>query len=267
MDFSERGEYLRKAVSILVELSAAHPNTPNYRHLLARCYRELRSDQSDPFVEPTSDPAARAVEILEQLVGDYPGVPEYRFDLSETYASLDRPRTPGAADSQNVERHMRAALRIMEELAAERPNVPDYVLSLARMYHQLDNVLRRAGRREEAEKSVRRAVTLQSSLTRRFPEVGPYAVGQALYQISLAELLFRQGRFKETRELLESSVTILEGKACQELEQGYILDLSERGNRLLSDVLRCLDERGLADDAAERANESRRSRRDWRGLP
>jgi hypothetical protein len=143
MDSRERAEHTRRAISILTELIAAHPDTPSYQHLLASCYRELRPDRPGPFVEPASDPRTQAVEILEQLVADYPGVPDYRFDLGETYA------------------------------------------------------------------------------------------------------------------------IILEGEVCQALGHGYVFDLSERGYRLLSNVLSRLGEHEFADDARERAGESRRARQRW----
>ena len=258
-----RGEYLRRAISILRELQAAYPNTPCYRHLLALCYRESGSDEAFPFFEPASDPRAQAVDVLEQLVRDFPDVPEYRYELGETYSTLNEGDGLTAFDSSGGEQHMQAALHIMEALVAERPNVPLYRFSLARMHHKMGNELLWAGRQWEARESFRQAIALQSTLVHRSPDVASYAVAQVVYQLSLAELLFEQERLSEARELLESSVEILDSEGCQALRHGYVYDLSERGCRLLSEVLRCLGEDSLATEATERAIISQQMWRDW----
>lgn len=262
-DHREREENLRIAIAILTELRASHPEVPNYKYLLARCYRELRPTRPETIEAKQQDPKAKAVEILEELVQAFPNIPQYRFELSETYATLDgRRRGHGRRSFREQTQSLQAALRIMEELATERPNAPDYTLSLARMHHKLGDVLRRRGDSKKAEHNLRRAIQHQSSLTRRFPKVGPYAVGLAVYQHSLAKFLSHRDDLNEARKLLESSVTILDSDVCRELGQHYVLELSERSYRLLSDVLRRLGEHELADDSAKRADEAYRSRRD-----
>ncbi|MCG8409044.1 MAG: serine/threonine-protein kinase [Phycisphaerales bacterium] len=261
-DRREREENLRLAIAILTELRTAHPEVPSYRYLLARCYRELRPPRPDSIHSTPSDPRAQAAEILEELVQAFPTVPQYRFELSETYATLDKKRRSASHGPPERTQHLQAAIRIMEELATERPNAPDYTLSLARMHNKLGHALKRGRSRKEAERNFRQAIALQTSLARRFPKVGPYAVGLAVYQISLAELLSRDGKLAEARRLLESCVTALESDACRELEQHYVFDLSERSHRLLSEILRRMDEHELADNAARRADEARRSKKD-----
>ena len=78
----------QKAIDLLERLVAEHPAVPDYRHLLARCYREAPSGWTGR-VRQSDDAVSRAAQILEKLVEEQPDVPDYRYDLSETYAMLD----------------------------------------------------------------------------------------------------------------------------------------------------------------------------------
>jgi tetratricopeptide (TPR) repeat protein len=209
-------ENLEKAIVLLEGLTAENPRVPDYRHLLALCYREM-----PPPRDPAGQPAAsrtpdKATAILQKLVEDFPEVPDYRYDLSETYAKVDPGNLyfhsgPSAtAFPQRDFDSLQKALEISESLVADHPNVPNYAASQAGIRMDLARILRNLGRLDEAEALLRKGKALQHLLVERYPEVTSYKVGKAMVDSSLAKVLRQRKELPEARSLLEDSVSLLE---------------------------------------------------------
>ena len=239
---SEEDRNLDTAIFLFRELAAQYPANPNYRYMLALCYRDR--DKS----------LGRATEILEQLVRDFPNVPDYRYDLSETYAMPGPPPPPGQT-SAALEDRLRKGLAISEKLAAEYPHVPSYMASEAQIYHKLAEVLRRERQLDEAERCGRKAIALQVSLVSEFPAVPSYQVWLAAFRNSLAELLARAGKLPEARSLLEETITTLTGLLDKNPDMGFIHGMLAKGYRDLASMLRQSGEQEQAAKAERKAEE------------
>lgn len=260
---------MHKAIALLEELIAERPTVPDYRHLLARCYRDMHPGFFIFSRRAALEANNKAIEILERLVGDFPDVPDYRYDLSQTYAEPPPPQQgPFVTEDVNAlaEERFRRALKISKELVAEHPNIPEYTASQADIHRKLAGVLQRAGRREDAEASLRESVRLQSLLAQRFPDVAPYTIQLARLESSLARML-REGRqADEARALLESSVARLEQLLAADPQSGHLLGTLAWHYMELASLLRGTDESEAAADAQRRAGELRqKARRGHRG--
>ncbi|MBN1344732.1 MAG: serine/threonine protein kinase [Phycisphaerae bacterium] len=252
----ERSENLDKAISLLKELVSEYPSMPDYRHLLALCYREIPFGRPGPDLEAFRDAVNQATEILEGLVRDFPDVPEYRYDLAEIYAMPGGPKASSFEDLLRVgEQRLRTALDISEKLVAERPNIPDYQTSLVRTHHKLAEILRRTGKLDEAEKLLRTALDIQTSLAKRFPDVPSYQAWVALLQESLAGVLKDEGKLAESRALVDSAITQATELSKRRPEMRFMHGLLAHCHMTLAEVLRLGGEKELADKAEAQARQ------------
>jgi serine/threonine protein kinase len=247
---SEESEInLEKAISILERLVAEHPAAPDYRLLLAQCYREAASQQSDRRPKSAEDATGKAVEILRKLVEEYPDVPDYRYDLSETYAWL------GAEGRQSRE-ILENALALSEELVAEHPNIPDYAASQVHLHIRLAELLwdRDPG---ATEVHLRRALDLQSALVRRFPGNVYYGFGVVMIREATVARLTERGQWVEARKMLEGSIVLL--KQLQQIDSQPGLARAVRAHHYwnLADVLHHLGDDPAAAEAMRQAEELR----------
>ena len=172
---------------------------PDYRHLLARCYREIPPLRFFLGLPPAPEAASRALEIMQKLVDEFPDVPDYRYDLSETYAMLAF--SPDAADKAAAQRSrelLQKALLISEELVAEHPNLPDYAASQVHIRLALTDALRESDA-AAAEGSLRKALDLQGALVRRFPHISAYKFWLGVIHQSLAGFLQQRGQLSEAQ--------------------------------------------------------------------
>ena len=211
-DMLHAQENMQRAIDLLEELIDEYPSIPEYRHLLAQCYRDMHPPAFIFSRQTALDANNKAIEILEALVRDCPQVADYRYALSQTYADPpppDRNLLLGRDSSALAEKRFRMALKISEELVAEHPNVPEFVASQAEILLKLEFVLRWAGQIEDADGLLRKALDLQSSLARRFPKVLRYQLQTATLELSLARNL-RDRDQPAARSLLESSVARLD---------------------------------------------------------
>jgi tetratricopeptide (TPR) repeat protein len=220
---------MQRAIDLLEGLIDEYPSIPEYRHLLAQCYRD-RHPPAFIFSRQTAlDANNKAIEILEALVRDFPQVADYRYALSQTYADPpppDRSFLLSQDSSALAEKRFRMALEISEELVAEHPNVPEFVASQAEILLKLEFVLRWAGQTEDADGLLRRALDLQSSLARRFPKVLRHQLQTATLELSLARNLRNRGQLAAAHSLLKSSVARLEevtGTGENEWPMGWML--------------------------------------------
>src|SRR5262249_36518100 len=121
---------IQGALRLLEGLVKEYPSVPDYRHLLACCYRDVPPERFAPGPAPGRGFPDRAVEILQQLADDFPDVPDYRYDLSETYARVDigKPASPEAG--QAARDQLERALTLSRKLVADYPGVPHYAAAL-----------------------------------------------------------------------------------------------------------------------------------------
>lgn len=261
----ETEKNLEKAIEILERLIAAHPTTPDYRQLLARCYRELVAPQPDQPMQSV-EAVHKAIAILRRLVQECPDVPDYRYDLSECYAWLGAGPPSFLQSSRQAEvkpsREMiDKALAISDELVAEHPNIPEYAASqvntrvrLADILWEIDPV--------QAEASLRKALEMQSSLARRYSRNFTCQCGVVIIRESLAALLQQHNRLAEARAMLQESIVSLNNLMKTDPTELVIRFVLYHHYTNLADVLhgigdeqaaaeatRQADELGLADDA------------------
>jgi len=256
------------SVALLEGLIAESPRVPDYRHLLALCYRELPAPRPPAGRRADSPARDKATAILEKLVKDFPEVPDFRYDLSETYAMVDlgilrfRSGTSRTDFPQEEADSLQKALEISEALVADHPNVPNYVASQVIIRMKLGELLSFPQRAEEAEAHLRKGKALQSMLVERFPEVSSYKFGKAMVNAALAKVL-RKKSLPEARALLEESVSILESILAgggDARRAGPARGLLAFHLRSLSGVLREQGEDELAAQAKKRAEELRPDR-------
>ena len=251
------------AVEILTELSAAHPEVPDYRHLLALCYRDLPPPLpwSQDHHPSRLDATTEAIEILRQLLNDFPDVPKYRFDLSETYAMAAVPELCPGPDPPGIEeQRLQAALEISEQLVAERPNIPTYVVSQVHIRLRSADSLRRRNQSNAAEEQLQRARTLQVGLARRFPDTPTHQVFVAVIEGALARLLCDCSRFDDARTRFEEAIAVLNELPDDWQRPPYVRDVLVATYTGLAGVHRRLGDHAAAAEASRRAQQYRLER-------
>jgi len=167
-------EYRNSAISILEQLTQENPNAPDYRFLLALCYRPSGFLPTPAWSSTSAQGRQRAIEILEELKSHYPGVADYRYELTATYAWIpvglfpwqQRSAVPPAA-----EQSLRKALDESEWLVDHNPTIPHYACSRALILAKLGTVRWKTGHLQEAEDSFRKALETQSTVIEEFPDL------------------------------------------------------------------------------------------------
>jgi serine/threonine protein kinase len=247
----ERHRYLEQAIVLLKALNREQPENPDYRHLLALCYREILPPPGQDHLNP----ADNAVEILEGLVRDFPQIADYRFDLCETYAAIatTEPGQPRRV-SPIMEQRLRKALTLSQQLTTQHPNVPEYKISQARIYHRLGEVFRTMHQFDDAEKSDRKALEVQTQLAKEFPDVLTYQVWEAAFRNSLADLLLLRDHLAETRAIAETNIAQTSRLLKDHPELWYLHVVLMETHRTLAAALR---RGGQVDLAVKAENEAR----------
>jgi tetratricopeptide (TPR) repeat protein len=182
----------REAIALLEALTEEYPSVPEYRHLLACCYRtEMRGE-------------GRGTKLLRELVRDFPLVPDYRLDLCEALAHPLVRSGAGGPPWANSE-GLQEALKLSSGLVRDYPNVPEYAAAHARLLDRRVWIALREGRIANAERDSREAHTLQSRLVQRYPDIPAYRFWLGLIERTLGECLLRIGQPREALERLLSA--------------------------------------------------------------
>jgi hypothetical protein len=230
-----------------VPLVKEHPNVPEYRHLLARCYRDLMPGPGGRRGE--------AVRLLRELVADFPQVPDYRLDLCETLAQVGRPGGPGGRPGDAQAREwLDEAVRESAALVHEYPTVPEYTAAHCRYLDAVGIRLLRTGRSGDAERVFREAVALQSAIVRQHPKVVVNAVWLGLMERSLGEALAERGELTAARELLEAATSRVEDVYKRDPKLGGLRPFLSMAYRNLADVHDRSDAPALAAVARRKAD-------------
>ncbi len=241
----------RRAIDLLEALRKEHPNVPEYRHLLACCYRD--APPSGPrSVDATTDPG---VQILRQLVKDFRRVPDYRYDLAETLARRSAPGGLSRAELDVAQRQLEEAATTAKELTDEYPTVPLYAASRALIFDRLGDVQEHLSQPDKALPEYQKAVSLQTTLARQHADVLAYDLTLARMQRSLARVQVDRKQLKEARAVLEGTADHLEAVLKKSPTTLSVRSSLGRTQRDLADVLTRLGEKDLATKAQKRADE------------
>jgi serine/threonine protein kinase len=245
-----------RAFELLEELVREFPSVPEYRHLLACCYRDMPPERPGPTREPVNR-IDRGVELLRQLVADFPQVPDYRFDLCETLGRRGPPPGPlSDADAEVKHRErLEEAINLSAEMLAQYPNVPDYRAAHARYLDQLGMNLLRVRRFDEAEKQHRKAVEIQKKLVAQYPGVVAYGLWLGLMERSLGQALGQRGELKEARSRIEAAIERVETLWKKDTRLGGVRPFLGMAYRDLGLVLARSNEPKLAAEARHKAEE------------
>jgi serine/threonine protein kinase len=246
-------DHRAEAIRILEDLRARGPSVPDYRFLLALCYREVPRDRSAFNPREVLAAADHAAAVLSELVKAHPGIPDYRHELVETYAILEVRPWFGRELLVEAEGRFHKALELSEPLVREHPNEPEFALSRSQVYVRLAEAQKRLGKREQAVENYRQALQILERLTQRFSEVGSYRARLAFTQDACAVVLMSLDQWKEARPLLEAVIARWEGAKGPErrMYRGF---LGSRYRRL-ADVLDKLDDKEAATAARKKAEE------------
>jgi eukaryotic-like serine/threonine-protein kinase len=200
-----------KSVALLEGLIREFPLVPEYRHLLACCYRDL-FDRPGWSSKQGGGNLERALDLLRQLVADFPTVPDYRLDLCETLGSAGRPGHPPVETlgEATVEERLQEAIERSSELVGQYPNVPDYTAAHARYLDRLGMRLVKEEKWGEAVPLHRKAVVIQSKLVQQYPDVVAFRLWLSLMERSLGEAVGGQGELQEARTLIEGAIQRVE---------------------------------------------------------
>jgi eukaryotic-like serine/threonine-protein kinase len=241
---------IQQSIAILEDLTREHPKVPEYRHLLACCYRDAPPGRFSPG-PPAEGKPDRAIELLRDLVREYPRVPDYRFDLCETLRRPMRPFGPGSMSKGRI----REAVEIADGLVAQYPNVPLYAAAQAQSHDLLGFALFAERDLPAAVEAHRTAVKLQSELAKQYPDVTAYQFWLSLMERSLARVLAERDDLKEARTRLESAIARLELLRQNDPRSGSTRFWLGEMYRELAGVLRRGGEIILAAQAVRKADE------------
>jgi tetratricopeptide (TPR) repeat protein len=268
------GEHGQRAVVLLEQLVREFPTVPEYRHLLACCYRDVPPERFGRGQPPPSSNRDRAVELLRQLVAEFPKVPDYLFDLCET---LGRPRPPeppgtrpgeprpsgrgeGPIPEQQFRERLEQAIALSAKLVTDYPNIPDYASAHARYLEQYGVTLFLLASSDAAEKQLREAVAVQSRVVKRYPEVVAYGFWMSMMERSLGRVLIERGKWKEARARLESAIDRLEALRKQDPSLRPVRPILGAAYRDLSQALTGAGEKELAAEVFRKSEEFEKDR-------
>lgn len=245
------------AIELLTDLANEYSAHPEYRYLLALCYRDRAHG-------PQSDDSDAAIHLLERLNQQHPTVADYQYELSETYAMTDV-RVLAMWQLDDAEQRLRRALAYAESLCAEHPNIPEYAHGHAHTNLKLGTVLLRNAPRlpgpdrnhhlDEAVEHFRTAVRIQEQLAKQFSNVTSYQIWLAKMYESLAEGLDDSNHPEDARTSVERSIAILEQTHKENPELEFINRSLAQNHDTLADILDRQDDHNGAKAARRRADE------------
>jgi tetratricopeptide (TPR) repeat protein len=169
-----RARHRKSAIRILEELTRENPDAPDYRFLLALCYRPSALPPDPARAAESARDRERAIRILEELAAEHPEVADYRYELIATYAWIHVSLFPWQGRSVfglEAEPSLRKALAESQWLVDHNPTTALYAQSRALILAKLGSLCWRTGRLAEAEDLFGEALRTQESVVARFPEL------------------------------------------------------------------------------------------------
>ncbi len=171
---SAANDHRKAAIGILERLARENPDAPDYRFLLALCYRPPAFLPTTGWQSESASDRRRAIRILEQLKSEYPGVADYRYELTATYAWVPVGLFPWQGRSPvppAVERNLLKALDESEWLVEHNPTIPHYACCRALILAKLGMACWNGGRPAEAKAYFQKAFDVQRGAVARSPDL------------------------------------------------------------------------------------------------
>jgi len=220
----------KRAIRLLEELARENADAPDYRFLLALCYRPS-AVVAEPARGTSREPGrSKALRILEDLKAKYPGLSDYRYELAATYAwvyvGLFPWQGPSVAQPE-AEEGLRKALAETQWLVDHNPTIPLYARCKALILAKLATVCRSGRRLAEAEDLFQEALQTQEAVVAQFPDLPSH-----------------------DRVLLEF-VRLRLGEVCDQRGGSGDVDASRRSRELLATCVRNLTELAGRPELAE----------------
>lgn len=247
-------EASQRAIALLKGLVQEHGSVPEYRHLLACCYRDAPPDRSAGGPPVFGIHTEEALRLLRQLVGDFPKVPDFQHDLCDTLARSSLPMHLTSLDQlPAAKKRLEEAILLADGLAANYPNVPQYAASRAFVYERLGSTLHALRESEEGELALRKGIAVQSALVKQHSRVVAFEYALAALESSLARVLVDVGNWEEARGLLESSCNRLDTLLKKDDRLMPARQSLHRNYRDLAEVLTRLGYRAQAVNALKQS--------------
>jgi hypothetical protein len=199
--------FLERAVTLLENLNLNDSAHPEYRFLLALCYREKSE------LLPESD-NKQSVALLEKLCAQFPQVPEYQFELGVTLADVPVHNFRDAMIEDSID-GLQASLQQLNSLTRKHPNIPRYTESCAHTHHKLGTLLRKSAEEsptlreakiDDSQRHLRMAVRLQTTQCQQFPESISEKIWLARMRDNLARSLLLGKQPNAALSLIELSI-------------------------------------------------------------
>ncbi len=217
---------INRAAALLEDLSEDHPDVPEYRFLLAKCYRA----HSEANVDEKAT-AEKAINLLKQLVRQHPDVADYRYVLGDAYAMSDYRRLRrarsredyrwSAAEFAEAEQRMRNALEVTSDIELTHPNIPQYLSQKTHLYYGLALTLQGQSQKEGAGLAFAEAIERQAWMVRREPDDYSSRVWLARLRSEWAEILLDTQQTEVACEQLKMIPKLLGDAELQKSGSGY----------------------------------------------
>ncbi len=154
----------RKASDVLEQLSAEHPEEPEYRYQRAILHGELGELLRVDNTANAKEQYLRALDLLRPLLSRHPGTADYEQGLARTYRNLGNlHRSIGSYDQADTD--FDQAIKLLQPRAEANAAPPEWVHDLAGCYIDRGNLCWDCDRLPEAEKDYTVAIALLLKIT------------------------------------------------------------------------------------------------------
>ena len=158
-EYSETERHLKRAMGLLDELAAQHPELPEYRRLQERNVSALgQLAREKNRLQDAERYFRRAMELTQKLVGEFPTVIDYRSDLGGCSDDLSDVLLK-TVRWQEADKMTGDSLVLWKNLAAKFPEVVPYQSGLANALKNRGRLSLQRGQAGEAQKLLQEAIT------------------------------------------------------------------------------------------------------------
>ena len=204
---------LRRAVTLLQQLTADYPSVPEYRSDLAATHELLSVIFSDSMLrrpQACLESVLAVLAVSRKLAADFPNRPEFRKTAATHLARVALKYSVDVQDARRGEEYFRAALAAWQDMEKETPNDPDVIREIAWTHCWLGVNFLRSNRLQEAEPELRRALALREKLLAGSPGALHLLAEHAHNKAYLAELLLDSGRPAEAETPVREAIAFRE---------------------------------------------------------